>query len=463
MSLLLKHTLFDEFQLRGTFWTPTKPENKVPGKFFWSPKDGGRLELLGQILLSRDDRWDVLLFGEVANDAIGPLPVTLENVTRRRDGGRDDHSLFSATRCYCGAHVKLDQHLFSSTDIYLDSLAEWYGFEPWEMRGQLEQPEGEGRRKITLLDTPHIVIPVPSIGGDIQFTGIRRSSYTRKSFSITHDVLLVAQCKPRPIEDWWDFVHSQTRLITLLSCGRCHPNRVELELRRSQAERHRLGEKVCVYFRHNRERQDYQQIGPNMPFQYPRIKEVFARVADKWFSAYDKLHDCLRILFRQLERPGDEIIPRFLNACQMFEAFHRITRDEPYADPVRYSAWFKQMKSAIPVDVSEPHRNSLENKLKYGNERALRSRLRAAFESLPPEVRVAIDVDPKKDANLIADTRNAHIHLNESPDKKTLTEREMVPYCSKIVMTVGYLLWCDLGLKEFVRVPRDVNELWFLT
>lgn len=419
--------------------------------------------MMGQVLLSRDDRWDVLLYGEVANDSIGRFPVTLENVIRRRDGRRDDHPQFSATRCFCGAHIKLDQHFFSSTDLHLDSLAEWYGFEPWEMRGQLEQPDGEGRRKIVFFDTPHVVVPVPSIGGDIQLTGSGRSSHTRTDINITHDVLLFAQCKPRPIEDWWDFVHSQTRLITLLSCGRCHPNRVELELRNNQDDRRALGDRVCVYFRHERERQDYQQIGPNMPFQYPRIKEIFASVADKWFSTYDKLRDCLRILFRSLERPGDEIIPRFLNACQMFEAFHRITRDEPYAEPDKYSEWLKQMKNAIPREISEPHRKSLENKLKYGNERALRSRLRSAFEGLPPDVRVAIDVDPKKDASLIADTRNAHVHLNESPDTETLTEREMFPYCAKIVMTVGYLLWCDLGLKELVRVPHDIHELWFLT
>lgn len=220
-----------------------------------------------------------------------------------------------------------------------------------------------------------------------------------------------------------------------------------------------------AYFRHEKrkETRKHEQIGPNMPMQFPKIgHRLFRRAATRWFEIHAKIAECMRLLFRQVEHPRDEIVPAFLNACQMFESFHRATRDAPYARKAQYDRWLQAMVAAIPKGVKPDHRQALKTRLKYGNQLSLRNRLKRTFEKLPEVIREKLEIKPADDAHKIAGARNFYIHLDDSDGGPPVEEGELFPYYAKLVMTVGYLLWCDLGLAKKVR-PNHVLELWMLS
>lgn len=331
--------------------------------------------------------------------------------------------------------------------------------------GQAEPVKRVGEREFqfTFRNPDLSVYPVDAIGGNIQFTGGSSQHISRSKVEFEHDLWMVAMVADRSFRDWYDLVHAQFRLITLLSGVKAHPQVIELNLTRQPKGAGPYYQRVRAYFRHSWRRDDWTTPGPAMPFQLTRLPgDLFSRVADRWFRLHHDLGDCMRLLFRQVERSGDEIIPRFLSACQMFEAFHRETRDEPYSDPALYEQWRQQMVAAIPTEVLPDHRNALKSRLKFGNQLSLRTRLRRTFEALPVDIQRVLEVDPKREANAITATRNYYTHLDPSSADRIVEEGELPPISSKLVMTVGYLLWCDLGLEDLVR-PGDVHHLWILS
>ena len=465
MAFLPEYTLFDEFELRGTWWNPANPDHKVAGRLYWTPHEGGRLELATPLAEPRGNPWETIVHGDVAAKHATSLKVTLENVFCRRDPSHRNTQVCTGTRLYCGAHLDpTDPGLIRSTHLHLESLFSWYGFEPWAMEGG--QPlRRTGEREHTLIDRDprSTVCRIEGIGGNLQFSSSKRSDYSHSSLSIDHDIAMASYFSPRPFREWHDYVHAQFRLITLLSCCRAYPKRIELELRRGVNDQRLLGDGVAVYLRHSWRRDDWPSIGMEMPFQFPRLgPERLAAVAEKWFELQGRLGDCMRLLFRQIERPGDEIVPRFLSACQMFEAFHRETLGGLYVEQDQYEGWRQAVVAAIPSDIPRNLRDALKARLKYGNQLSLRTRLRQTFAALPSEIQRVLELDPKRDADAITATRNYHTHLDPSSANSIVEEGELPPVSSKLVMTVGYLLWCELGLADLVR-PGDVNHLWILS
>lgn len=466
MAFLPKQDLFESFELRGQWWDPARPETKVPGKLSWDPHEGGTLELASRFRLPDGNGWDTALHGDTGDGFVSRLPVTLQNVLEGRNRSGTEHPEFYCTRMLCGLHAVPEKPYFLvGTNMKLDGLAEWYGFQPWDTEREFFSGNSAGsEHTLTIKDTPLTVCEVPSIGGNLQLTGGGARSFTRTSLEFNHDVTLFAHCNPKPLHEWRDFIHAQTRLLCLLSGSRAHPKSVRLRLSESEETRDWLyAKEVSVYFRHERKRPDHSVIGPEMPFQFPRLgKDRFGEVASKWFTLHDRLKDCMRLLFRQVERPGDEIVPRFLSACQMFEAYHRGTRDNPYAPAERYAEWLKQMVAAIPADVEPEHRQALKSRLRFGNQRSLRTRLRTTFGALPDAIRARLNIDSSVDANRITNARNYHTHLDDGGSTDVPEEGDLFPLASNLVMTIGYLIWSDLGLGDLVR-PHDVLALWKLS
>lgn len=464
MPLLPRYNMFEEFGFRGEWWDPARPERKLPGVMRWTPRDGARVELHEHVASTSSFKGDGVLHGVCGNTDQLRLPVTLQGAWVFNDSSLFTHQLIRASVCIVGAHLQpTDGTTFHAIDLHLDSLAEWFGFEPWDIDELDRQFKQVDAKSLPLASSPNVDMKLDNETIRLQASDV--ASFGRNRIHIDHDVLLslTKYESPQPFPAWRNIVDSVSRLITLLACEGAHPRSIAIHLTTANSQPRPLGDRVRIYYRHQRRRESRGKLGRQMPFQFPRVgKELLGTVANRWFELHDKLKDCMRLLFRQVERPGDEIVPRFLSACQMFEAFHRGTRDETYAPPDKYAEWLPKMVAGIPQDVESEHRQALTSKLRFGNQRSLRTRLRTTFAGLPEAIRAELEIDPRRDADLITKARNFHTHLDDGGDGGVPDEGQLFPLSSKLVMTVGYLLWCDLGLEHLIR-PRDVLHLWMLS
>jgi hypothetical protein len=193
---------------------------------------------------------------------------------------------------------------------------------------------------------------------------------------------------------------------------------------------------------------DHPDLRPSqMLLPYSLVKEDFPQIVAKWFARSEQAALATNIFFgsKLLESPTVE--DRFLAATQAAESYHRSLGTGKYMKQEEYDAAISQFVCHMPAAIQAEHRQSLEKRLKYGNEYSLLKRLKEMLNRIPSDARERISCNVSKFAAKVKDTRNYFTHWDHESKQKALEEDVVVAAERLGILIVANLLH-DLGIKD---------------
>ena len=166
-----------------------------------------------------------------------------------------------------------------------------------------------------------------------------------------------------------------------------------------------------------------------------------------WFDLAETLKP-VRLLYRAAFSPTQhESETRFLFLCQAVEAYHRLRRPGTYMDQETFDDdILPGLKKCIPSDLQSDHRRALKDRLKWGNERSLRHRLKALYrENRHPVLDHFFGQDL---VNHAVNARNALTHHGSTDDFNEAYRPHLLRYMFLLRTLLELSLLRDCGFSD---------------
>ena len=156
--------------------------------------------------------------------------------------------------------------------------------------------------------------------------------------------------------------------------------------------------------------------------------------------------------------PSMYIHTQFLTLARVLEAYHRWMYGGRYMSPEEYKPIRDRLKKAIPADITDEHRKSLEDRISFGYEYTLRERLNHLLSEVLVRYSKTLDLlipDREDFVKRVKNTRNDLTHIIEGSEKKPTTDtNEQYVLIQKMKWVMFLCFFVELGLPS-----ETVHEL----
>jgi hypothetical protein len=466
------HSLFDNFEYGGFWWSPKSPGHKVAGTLRYTVSQRMTLDLLGSLDESGSDEnedSDLIL-----GTADGNRAFTLQGLIRTKSrsvGRKVFSSSYLVDRIFEGKHFSSTKDIkFTSVSVSYTSFEDWFADLPFHETTDNTDVPTDAVKLIASHVVPYPIFEcrVDSLNSAIEAKlGFEGSIGIRELKWRSTGYIDIVPDEPSSF-DWFWQVHADIRnLLTLLMN---EPTYAKLMCAYGDAIETSPGrvskERIYVYFM-NSSGASQEEIHPaDMLLIFPAIKDNISMILEAWFSKAELLRAVYTLFFGSMY--FSHMYPRFhfLNLIQAVETFHRNMRMGQYLSEEAFEPIRVTLTTAIPNDIPRDFRESLKNKIRYGYEYSLRKRLRQLFAELEPETTNLITNNVTALIGKIVDTRNYFTHYTDEL-KKLAFEDDSVHYANyKLRVLLIVLLLKEVGLSEAVireRVCRNRELLYGLS
>ena len=138
---------------------------------------------------------------------------------------------------------------------------------------------------------------------------------------------------------------------------------------------------------------------------------------------------------------------RFLSLIQAIESFHQRIYGGEYLSDENYKKVYDTLVNAIPNGVKIDFKESLENKLKYGNEFSLRKRLKEIFDKYQEILNVFIE-NKNTFIEKVVDTRNYQTYHDEDLKERSASGKKLYHLTQKLKILLEICLLTELGFSS---------------
>lgn len=190
-----------------------------------------------------------------------------------------------------------------------------------------------------------------------------------------------------------------------------------------------------------------------MLFRFVDIKDRFNEVVDKWLDAYETISPSLNLYFSNKIGAHTYLDGQFLTLAQALETYHRITSNDTLMPKKSFNTLIKQIKSHCP----EEHKEWLSQRLDYGNELSLRTRLHRIIESCKSTIGTSEEVELI--VKNIVDTRNYFTHYDLRLENKAASGQNLWNLCQKMEAIFQLHLLKELCFDE-VEINAVLNNTY---
>lgn len=445
----MNRSLFHSFKSEGRFWPAG--DDSQPRKGLLVYRSGKSLILrLDGPLKSSCTRFNPLTlsrFPIVHGVLIDGTDVTLQDVfcTHQQSGMGGHGSSIMQTRCaLVGAHVcDPDAATFRGVEFTTSFLEDWLG---------------ASRVRVNHLETQRGGLAFEVNGEDVEAmseaygnppiyarAGVRYTiGQAWRSARIEQKAYVQLEgSHPLRLDEWLSMVGDWGNLLTLLCGEPVHLKRVTLLTGTSSLPV--LLEYIAISSRGGAGRED-RGIEPVVP--YPRIVADMSSILPAWFESCERSRVAMQLFFGVLYAEALPLDFRFLTLAHALEAFHRSTGEGRYMDSNKYKDVAATIVSAFPSTLSDPHRDALKSRVKYGNEYALRKRLSCLLEQMSDAAREMITGGSEGFVQHVVDTRNYLTHYDE--ELRSSAWRGMDLHCAtdQLKLMMAMLLLKVVGLSD---------------
>jgi len=435
------------FECKGQWWLPNEPEKAVSGTLRYTHGDGAVLELIGSFTGGGEMHkisMPLIILGTSLNgkdiSLHGCLPISVQTSYP----GLSTSSYF-ANMVFVGAHLQKTEDIrFRSMNIRFSHFDEWVNMSGFKIERSKEEDVVIRYRRpddirvavgggYTISITTTATLPV--------FTLVqKRASIEQQTIArieTAHEI---------SIEEYRRVIQHLQNFLCLAVREPVHVLSMEGETEANKTDDIAYYPPVGIFYR-----SPYISEAPeasfrwDMLFTYQDICSDFNILLKNWFEKAEVLKPICGLYFGILYNPHLYLENRFLSLVQAAEAFHERVYGGRYFPDSEYKALvYTPIVNAIP-DVKQDLRENLTNRLKYGNEYSLRTRLSELLNKCDKIV-PQLAANRKGFVNKIVDTRNYLTHYDQQLYKRAARGTDLVSITKKLRIILEVCLVIETGL-----------------
>lgn len=447
--------------LKGMWYSPENPAQKLSGTFSYSREHGCTLEVIGEFDTSNfflKDRKQIIL-----GIATGPNDVTLVNCIQQSKTSSDNG--ISITRYF--AHLGLIGHhwltpteiVFNSLEVRITDLEAWvgiYGFNEFELSraehriGIIYQKPGNIEFQITQTVKAAFVFHYELNTSDHETDKIDLVQTT--NVNIHSESLL----------HYEEFLHLLFTLYKFFSFSYYDaPPILSLTFTNGDIlfRDFDIPKTIKAYYSDHFFSKTYKAGKHTFDFIfcYTDIKDNFRNLIKNWFDVFPKIAPSVNLLNELLIRKDTTLEIRFLSAIQAVETFHR----NIFGGEEMPKAQFDRKLSEILASVPEEHKSWVYEELKYKNEPKLRKRLSDLYDTIPSEITGRLIKDKKSFIHSVLTARNYFTHYNPALAEKVMSKKQLFAAVEKLQALLICALMNTIGFsREQVIKFAQIHKIY---
>ena len=441
-------------KIKGQWWLPNNPENKVFGTLEYSQSGSSKLELFGSLQLTAEY---ILIVGESSNGDKYTLNDCHVNYFQTGTSGFST-VVYSVAEIFENVHFKSpDEIAFQAISVQYTNTTEWSRLSALN----IEQEFFEAKFSL------NFSLPEPKT---VQFeTGSKLSLelYSRYP-QILREVSSKIEIEQIPV---FTFSFSRTKnfeelqlkyirhLQNLLTLAITRPVSVEfiighLENPGFNSKPIKPSRPVNIYLdRKNNFENDREVIFQNMLFTFPAVEKEWKSLLSNWFKKRVRLKPIVTLYFSTLYNSYLYMENNFLSLVQAVESYHRRTFETKEFKEEEKETLIKQVLNAVDSKYHEV----ITRKLNYIHEPSLRSRLKKIFDAH----RSVLDkyIRRKQFCDKTYDARNYYTHYDKDL-KEQVDKIDIIDLINKLEIVIEVCLLKELGfsLKEIEECLQNHSD-----
>jgi hypothetical protein len=418
----------------GSWWTPDKPDRRIPGVLVIDPNDDCILELMGEFNYFQET--ESIIQGKIkirygfSHESL----VTLENCYQSEGemwGKSGDSTAYTVLHVFIGKHFDSANEIkFKRITAELTHLNSWLGLE------HIHNEKHDKEIFSISCDMPEVIFNVKhedmwvSAGYGISSRGSRFPK-ENLTLEVTNSISIQFD-NEKCFEDCLQALYWIETFLCFAVDKPVYPYKVTANMDENQ------NEIELFYFKRRvlPMKRIKEAYAFNMLFSYQDISENCEALIKTWFDKKEHIGSAVDLFLAVSYNSSLYLENMFLFMTRAFEAYHRGTHESKILEKGDFD---KKIKGIIE-SVSSQEKRWLGERLIWCNEKSLRSRLKEIYE----EHKYIISKFVKSKSSFIdklVNTRNYYIHLDESnKSKKANPEDMMTIYCQlRSIMQVCFL------------------------
>lgn len=437
--------MIGDFEVKGIWWLPNNPENRLPGVLTFSPNSGGiSLELHGSLSTAMQPQ-DLLITECVLGETYRGDPVTVCDCFETESNGMS--SRIVGNHIFMGKHFDSRQKIkFSKIRVSYEHLEQWIGGRRFET---------ETTKPYSAIHTPPqcFEIHLPSIDASIELTYSVSFSNGTQILEWKHTDYLELCPKVQQDYEWFTKnIYTLHLFLVLVTGGMIRQNEmVGYGDIIGEVSGTQVREKIAIH-RVPTNDNSVKLDDWHILLKLPTLKDNIDVYVDKWFRDAALLTPIYALLWSIISRHSTYYETIFLNLTQALEAFHRRCYNGFYLPEDQYESIRNILVKAIPNGISDGLRDSLKSRLKYGNEISFRNRLKNLLDgSAWNDCLKSFIKDKSGFVNSVVDTRNYFVHYDRSLEDKALKPSNGLYHCNELLTLILFVL-----LYQNIGIPLDI-------
>lgn len=435
---------------QGYFWLPESPGKKIPGRLYRSDEGAMVLETLGTFSGSHIE-FNQASMGRILGVSEKGKLITLENCLHR------SKSMSIPGISICRIHVGVvlvgcnikqgAEVLFDRVAFYSEAISDW--LELAHIDAYITDPP---QRSAFISYSPPSEVEW-GISGDTKLELISRwtAPVVRqlREAKITQAAWVCLDFeKATPLEELDLVANRFCHFISFVVGQPIHPKAVKVYSRSldEAVAGSKRGVPVEVY---RSERgptaSDAVKGASHQPlFSFKYVRNRFGDIVSAWLTNYEAFQASFNLYFAATASRNLYLENQFLMLAQALESLHRSSSVATAYPQGEYAEVCKVLEGAVP----DKFRNWLLQKLKYGNELALRKRLLDLISGF--EVLYSGDGGAKALITRVSDTRNYLTHYDAGLKPKAAKGPELLALCLALetLFQIQMVVMCGFSKEE---------------
>jgi len=452
-----------EFERKGLWWLPDKPERKLVGTLTYSPRDGGVLALVGGFASIEE----LVAAGWVTAPSIilgeeqGGSKITLLHCVQKAwsHGAGYSTCSFSAQVVCLGAHYATPQEMtFAGLSVYYSHLSEWanQSFFEFEREEDVRRVTYRKPKEVLAVIDDKAVVSVSSSLSE------RWSHSPFRAVTIEYDANIGLELAYDATLGEYARLVQIVQVFLALAVGEAvHPLHMTSTQPVQLADGRPAALPVQIWLRSPRIPDTEREVSRDkMLFTLADIADRFGPILNKWFENAELLEPVYNLYFGSLSAPRMSEEPKFLSLTQAMESFHRRRYGGAYLTRDEYTPVCERLIDSIPQSVAEPHRNALKSRLRYGNEFSFMKRLEETIDS-HQEALGPIVGDRDSFVFQVKQTRNYLTHYDEDIKNEggVAEAADLFALGQQLASVLEVCLLADLGFSA-EELKRQARIIW---
>jgi hypothetical protein len=444
--------MIEEFEYKGIWWLPNKHKEQISGTLSFTPYEGAILDLIGSFKDIKDMNKMLepkIILGISSNGKNITLHKCFETKSNLSVPGLLTSS-FYANVVFVGTHFqKNDDIKFKKLSIHYSYLDDWVNISGFDLQHFSDKKEVVIKYKL-----PESI--QASIGEDYKiFIDIRATgpthSIVQKEASIKQRTYIrIEPSEEKSFDEYLNIMYHIQNFLSLGIMESVHPVAIAgiTEANKEMIKDRAYHSPVEISYRLSEIPKAPKTLLPsNMLFTFKDISDRFEVFLRNWFEKAGLLEPIYDLYFGTLYNPRMYLEHRFLSLIQAIESFHQRIYGGEYLSDEDYKDVFDALVNAIPSGVKRDFKESLENKLKYGNEFSLRKRLKEIFDKYQEILNEFIE---NKNAFIekVVDTRNYQTHHDEDLKERAASGEALYRLTQKLKILLEICLLTELGFSS---------------